>query len=220
MNRKICQLSSQAKFIVGNYCWKCRVFRIFLSIFLGIWFQMVHQCCHFIFTLVTIKFFCTPGRPFTPWNWWYNHYIRLFFLFCDRRNAALNFSRFRWITGWLLYWNGKNCREGSVQLVSARRSLNVMSSRNFFSSLIWWFILSSVILSYGMGHRWAYIHCFLFCLVDLFLLCPPPQFSEYILFATPEARAIFSANDFLCNATRSLTGGGQNVLVGTNGKDQ
>ena len=43
--------------------------------------------------------------------------------------------------------------------------------------------------------------------LDLFRLCPPPQLSGCILFAPPDARAIFLHNDLLCNDTCSVTGG-------------
>ena len=44
--------------------------------------------------------------------------------------------------------------------------------------------------------------------------------SGRILFAHPDARAMFLHNDLLCNGTCSVTGGGaHNVLGGTNGKD-
>ena len=52
---------------------------------------------------------------------------------------------------------------------------------------------------------------------DLFRLCP--QLSGGMLFAPPDARALFLRSDLLCNCTCSETGGGDNVMGGTNGKD-
>ena len=45
--------------------------------------------------------------------------------------------------------------------------------------------------------------------LDLFRFCPPPppQLSRRILFAPPDARAIFLHSDLLCNGTCSVTGG-------------
>ena len=43
---------------------------------------------------------------------------------------------------------------------------------------------------------------------------PPPSFAEAILFAPPDARAIFSHNDLPCNDTCSVNGGAHNVLGG------
>ena len=43
-------------------------------------------------------------------------------------------------------------------------------------------------------------------LVD-FVTPPPPQLSGRILFAPPDARAIFLHNDLLCNGTCSVIGG-------------
>ena len=42
----------------------------------------------------------------------------------------------------------------------------------------------------------------------------PPQLSGRILFATPDARAIFLHNDLLCNDTCAVTGGEHNVRGG------
>ena len=47
---------------------------------------------------------------------------------------------------------------------------------------------------------------------------PVPQFSGRILFAAPDASAIFLHNDLLCNGTCSVTGGAKRT-GGTNGKD-
>ena len=43
-------------------------------------------------------------------------------------------------------------------------------------------------------------------IADLFRLCPPPELSGCILFAPPDARAIFLHNDLLSNDTCSVTG--------------
>ena len=49
-------------------------------------------------------------------------------------------------------------------------------------------------------------------------VCAPPQLSGRILFAHPDARAIFLHNDLLCNGTCSITGGAYRT-GGHNGKD-
>ena len=56
---------------------------------------------------------------------------------------------------------------------------------------------------------------------DLFRLCPPPQLNGCILFAPPDARALFLHKDLLCNGTCSVTGGRITYGRGgsTNGKD-
>ena len=49
---------------------------------------------------------------------------------------------------------------------------------------------------------------------------PPPQLIWRILFAPPDARAIFLHDDLLCNGTCSVTeGGGITYWGGTDGKD-
>ena len=52
-----------------------------------------------------------------------------------------------------------------------------------------------------------------------FPFVPPPQLSGRILFALPDARAIFLHSNLLCNGTCSVTGGCITYWGGTIGKD-
>ena len=58
-----------------------------------------------------------------------------------------------------------------------------------------------------------------FWIISVFEHPPPPPLSGCILFAPPDARAIFLNKDLLCNRTCFVTKGAKHTVGGTNGKD-